>query len=238
MEAKKLSWWKALGIGMLGGLKLASLSYAQEPAITKKPKIEVTSKTDFFSKYVYRGFNFGDGPVLQENLKAIYNGMTAWGFMNYDIPTGRINEQDLILDYTRAMPQNEKILLSAGYGVYTFPGTNCDATQEIYAGVSVEDPNFLSPAIFVFHDFKEGKGTYLEGKLGTSSNGVNLTAKLGYNDHYFRDKSGFSHIELNATRPLELSKKTKVIPGISYQKALDKDFKDEVWAGLSLEYKF
>lgn len=249
MEAKKLLWWKALALSVVGALKLASNADAQEARPVENPlqpikqeaPIEVSSKTDFFSKYVYRGMKFSDKSVVQENLKASYKGLTFLGFGNYDTESRKVNEEDLIIDYTT--PINDKISLSLGYGVFTFPNTDFKKTQEVYAAFSLENEKCLNPSIALVHDFKEGKGNYLEAAVSKEFNVWNtilLTkAKLAYNDHYYRENSGFSHLELSLSNPINLSKNTSIVPSINLSKAIDKkDFDDEFYWGIGLEHKF
>jgi len=246
-QPKKLSWWKALGIGAAGALKLTSNAPAQEPIVLEKPiqpvvqkaPVSVTSKTDYFGKYVYRGLNLSDDPVVQQNILINHKKLTAWLFGNYNVETKQINELDAIFDFTTPINKKGNLLLSLGHGTYTFPGTDIKKTQEVYAGLTLDNPKLLNPSLFLFHDFKDGKGNYVELGASKSIKGINLSAKLGFNDHYYRKASGLTHLELQATKPIKINDKTTLIPSLTYQKALDRqDFDDQSYFGISLEYKF
>ena len=252
MKPKKLSFWKATGLGLVGALKIASNAPAQETAPVEKPlklvkqesPIDVTSKTDFFSKYIYRGMNFSndDKPVVQQNVIVNYDNFTFWGFGNYDTESGKINEEDLIIDYTIPVNEKENLLLSTGWAVFTFPNTDFKSTQEVYAALSLDDEKLLNPSVMFVHDFKDGDGNYLEGKISKDFDvgiPVSTTTKLGYNDHYYRKDSGFSHLEFTVSSPIELGKNTTITPSVTYQNAIDrKDFEDELCLGLSLAHNF
>ncbi len=250
MKTKKLSWWKALVIATVGALKLASNAPAQETGTVEKPletakqefPINVTSKTDYFSKYIFRGMNFSDKPVVQENVLINYKDLTFWVFGNYDTQTRKINEEDLIIDYTNPINKNKDLLFSTGWAVFTFPNTEFKNTQEVYAALSLVNNKYLNPSIFFAHDFKDGKGNYLEASL---SRGFNLgkiplsaVTKLAYNDHYYREKSGLSHLELGLGLPIKLGKNTTLSPSITRSESLDKDFKSETYWRICLEHKF
>jgi len=179
-----------------------------EPVKQKSP-INVTSQTDYFGEYVFRGFNFSKDPVVQENILVNYKNFTAWLFGNYNTKTRDIDEQDLIVDFTTPINKKEDLLLSLGWGIYTFPKTPVPKTQEIYAGLTLENPKLLNPNLFLFHDFKDGNGNYIEAALSKDIKGIDLSAKLGYNNHYYRDRSGFSHLEFTAGYPIEFGKSSK-----------------------------
>jgi len=246
MKIKKLSFWKKAAIGAvttvagIAGRASAETKPVEKPLepVKQTAPINVTSKTDYFSKYIYRGFKFSDDPVVQENILVNYKGLTAWLFGNHNAKTKDIDEQDLILDFTTPINEKKDLLFSTGWGVYTFPNTDMKKTQEVYAGITLENERFLNPSLFLFHDFKDGRGNYIEGAISTNIKEVDLSAKLGYNNHYYRDRSGFSHLELSAGVPIKLRKNLTLIPSINYQEALDKDFEDESWARLSLKYEF
>ena len=208
-----------------------------QPIVQKAP-IDITSKTDYFGKYVYRGFNFSDEPVVQENLTISHKGLTAWLFGNYNTETKQIDEQDLILDFTTPINKKGNLLLSMGHGTYTFPGTDIKKTQEVYAGLILDNPKLFNPTLFLFHDFKDGNGNYVELGGSTQVKGVDLSGKIGYNNHYYRKDSGFSHLEFRAARPIKLNNKTTLIPSVTLQKALQGDFTNKQYLGISIEHKF
>lgn len=103
--------------------------------------------------------------------------------------------------------------------------------------------HFLCPSLMFVHDFKQGKGNYIETSVHSVFNLEKIpllaTTKLAYNNHYYRESSGFSHLELGLASPIKIRKNTTLFPSITYQKALDrKDFADGNYFGISLEHKF
>ena len=108
MKPIKLPLWKKLAIGAvatvagIAGRASAETKPVEKPIqpVKQESPINITSKTDYFSKYIYRGFKFSDEPVVQENILMNYKGLTAWLFGNYNTKSRDIDEQDLILDFT------------------------------------------------------------------------------------------------------------------------------------------
>lgn len=239
MKPKKTSLWKALGISALAALKLASASPAQESKpiepVKQDSTLEITGRTDVLNKYIYRGMNFGDNLVTQQYVTLTNGNLTFIGFANLDHRSGQINEVDGIIDYTFLLKDNVK--LSAGYAYFALPNTDSRDTQEVYVGTSLD--TFLNPGLTFVHDFKDGDGNYVEASVSNTFDlgiPVNACAKLGYNDHYYRQRSGLSHLELSVSTPIELGPLIAT-PCFSYSAALDNDFEDEAFAGVSFEYK-
>lgn len=202
----------------------------------EKPKINLSARLDFLSKYITRGFTFSEEPVLQQTLSANYKSITAVGFGNFDTASGKFTEGDIFLDATRTF---KKASFSGGYNYYTFPNLGLPDTQEVYVGAGIDV--LLNPRITVIHDFKEGKGNYAELGIGhdfkLKENTLSAKAKLAYNDHYFRTESGFSHCELGLSMAVPAGKLT-ITPSITRIEALDDSFKSQTFAGIGVGYDF
>ena len=73
--------------------------------VSAQDKLEATTQMDFFSKYIWRGQNFTDGPVSQPSVNLSYKRFTlsVWGNLELDnVNNSRwdITETDITLDYT------------------------------------------------------------------------------------------------------------------------------------------
>ncbi|MEE9567806.1 MAG: hypothetical protein V3W37_00350, partial [Candidatus Binatia bacterium] len=71
--------------------------------------IEFEVTVDYVSKYIGRGQNYNDDPVLQPGISASYAGLTAaiWGsfdLTNYTGNSGDFYELDYSLDYSADLP--------------------------------------------------------------------------------------------------------------------------------------
>lgn len=202
-------------------------------------RVGFSSKTDFFSKYVFRGFTYSDKPVIQQSVTASYKDLNITGWFNFDTEMEDLNEEDLMIDFAKSLGE---VTLLAGYELFTFPNTDIPKTQEVYIGVSL-DKVLLNPTLLVFYDFEDGDGTYGEFSLneGVKFGDVEVlaNAKLGYNDHYFRENSGLSHVEIGVAIPINLTDNLAITPNVNYSKSLDdRDFEDELYGGISLELRF
>ena len=244
---------KSILTGILAGwLTVTSPSFAEEPIQpikqeqagqtleeeTYKSPIALDFRADYLSKYVFRGVAYSNKPVIQHTLCASYGDLTAIGFANYDTQTDRFNETDITLDFTKAL--NNYLTLSSGYTILTFPNTEEKETQEVYAGITLE--RMLNPSLLLVHDFKEGKGIYGEFSIGHDFDfgklGISASAALGYNDHYFREKSGLSHLELGLATPISLGKNITFTPMINHSESLNRDFESELYGRISLDFNF
>jgi len=221
---------KTFGLGIL----TAWLAFAPAKAAEK---FNVGIGVDNYSKYVVRGMAYSENPVIQPSISVNKGNLTAIGIGNFDTQCNEFNEYDLVLDYTK---NAGKITFSAGYGLYTFPETEMQKTQEAYASATLEKT--FRPTLKAVYDFDKGKGLYAElsvskdiniGKTTMSANG-----KLGYNNNYFREKSSLSNFEINLSMPIKTGNNMTIKPSISCTKALDKDFIDQFYAGFGLNYQF
>ncbi len=219
----------------------------QEPVLeeqeTERWNISAGGTVDFYSKYIWRGQNLVDDPVLQPGAYVSAKGFTAsiWG--NYTLTNDKEwTELDYALDYTMSLgvidERLEKVSASIGYIYYDFPNLSTDdSSQEIYAGISVE--TLLSPSFAVYHDFDEGDGTYYEISAGHSLPlidplSLSLSATVGYNDGQWGYDSSFSSATLGAGLTFPLTEKISFEPGIYYSLELDSHYDDEFYAGFSL----
>ncbi|MFH1500787.1 MAG: hypothetical protein ABIE22_02470 [archaeon] len=235
--------------GVAGGLALsatgataAELEQEQVNFGDTKGKTEETRAVsgfvtlDYASKYMFRGVPYSEEPVFQAvGGVALANevaNLSVIGFVNYDTQTEQINEADVSLEASRSVG---KANLTAGITHLEFPDTGLPSTDEVYARIGLD--TFLNPEFFVAQDYVDGKGTYLEGSVSHNLPlGIEASASLGYNDHQFREDSGFSHAVLGFARPFSTESGSFTLkPYVNVQRAIADDFEDEVWGGVVAE---
>lgn len=206
-------------------------------------KVEVGASADFYSKYIWRGQTPVDDPVFQPSAYVGIENFTAsiWG--NYSFDDGEWTELDYTLDYTTSLdmisPELEKVSVSGGYIYYDFPNLPAgDNSQEIYAGVAVD--TLLSPSLTVYWDFDQGDGTYYEAAIAHSlpigKTTLNLTATVGYNEGQWDFASSFSAALFGASLAVPLGDRVVVEPGVFYSLALDNQYDDEFYGGVSVSF--
>ena len=227
-------------IGLLSIL-LANSVLAQEQE-SKDISIDLT--VDFFGKYVWRGQNLSDDPVFQPGVSVGYGNFTAgvWGNMdltNINGNSGDFSEMDYSIDYSDAVPGLKGVGYSVGIIYYDFPGTDVPDTTEFYWGLNFDLP--LSPAITVYHDLEEAKGTYVSLGVGHSIEklfefspslpvGMEIGANLGwgnsaYNKYYWgTTQEKMQDLTISISFPMEIAGWT-VSPSLNYVTLLSDDIR-------------
>jgi hypothetical protein len=233
-----MNWFKTVVINVGIIACLATVSFGED-------KLGFTFSTDYFGKYVWRGQNLNDDPVLQPGLSASYNGFTAgiWGNLETtDIhdSSGEFTELDYSVGYAGDVPGVEKLGFSVGAIYYDFPNTTYPATTELYGGLSYDC--ILKPSITFYQDIDEADGMYISAGVSHSienifklAEDVPVNAALGaslgwadssYNKYYWGLKdSAFNDLKLSVALPFEVAGWT-VNPSASYVMLVDSDIKD------------
>jgi hypothetical protein len=227
------------------GLVLAGPAFAESEDEGWVTDYGVTAgaTVDFYTKYIWRGQNLVDDPVLQPSAYVSAVGFTAsiWGNVTLD-GEKEFTELDYTLDYTTSLgvidDRLEKVSVSAGYIYYDFPNlSSSDDSQEIYAAVAVD--TLLSPSFVVYYDYDEGDGTYYEASVSHSVPldpvELNLCATVGYNDGQWGFDSSFSAAALGASLVIPLTEWVSIEPAIIYSVALDNQYDDEFYGGFSID---
>lgn len=236
-------------------LLLAGTAFAED-------KLAVDVRTDFFSKYIWRGMVLNEDPVWQSSVDVGYKQLTAtlWGNLELtDIHDNKsqFTEVDYIIDWS-----DETRIKGMGYSVgvahYTFPNTNLEDTTELYAGLSFNC--FLNPSVKANFDVDEADGTYLQfglshsveqiAKLGNTPIGMEAKANLGWGSNscnrYYCGVDGehFNDLTLSLAFPIELPGNWSVVPGLNYATLVDRDIRranadnHNFFTGISLVKKF
>jgi hypothetical protein len=124
---------------------------------------------------------------------------------------------------------------AVGYYAYHLFGWDIARGQEVYATLSRQQ--LLNPSFQVVYSWEYGEGWYAE--LGISEavpiwkQKLNLSSKLGFNIHYFRETTWFSHVELKAEMPYKV-KKITIYPSVNFSLGLAKEFNNTFYIGLGI----
>jgi len=220
-------------------------------------EVDFVFTVDYFSKYIWRGQNYDDDPVLQPGGSATYRGLTAmiWGSLettNINGNSGDFSEVDYSLYYSGVLPSLEGVNYSIGAGYYNFPGTKVKDTTEVYAGLSFDLP--LRPSVTFYHDVDEAEGTYVSLAVAYSVEriaglgkdmplGMEIGASLGwgsgsYNKYYWgTDQSKLNDLTLSASFPMEIAGCT-LAPSLNYVTLLSDDIRDTDAYGTDSDFFF
>lgn len=206
-------------------LSLSLLAFVSGSALAEGD-VEFEVTTDYYGKYIWRGQNLTDDPVVQPGASVSFAGFTASWWANIETTkvngnNGEFTEHDWSLDYSGDVPGLEGIGYSVGVIYYVFPSVTPDDTTEVYWGFGFDLP--LSPSITVYHDVDEAKGTYAS--LGLSHSiekfavvfndipvGLDLGASLGwanrtYNKYYWGstvNSNRFNDLAFSISFPFEI----------------------------------
>lgn len=220
-------------------------------------EVDFVFTVDYFSKYIWRGQNYDDDPVLQPGVSATYRGLTAmiWGSLettNINGNSGDFSEVDYSLYYSGVLPSLEGVNYSIGAGYYNFPGTKVKDTTEVYAGLSFDLP--LRPSVTFYHDVDEAEGTYVSLAVACSVEriaglgkdmplGMEIGASLGwgsgsYNKYYWgTDQSKLNDLTLSASFPMEIAGCT-LAPSLNYVTLLSDNIRDTDAYGTDSDFFF
>lgn len=229
-------------------------------------KIGVGVTTDYYSKYIWRGQQLNDDPVLQQAVDVTYGKLTAtlWGsfdLTNYNGHSG-LYEVDYVLDYSDDVPGVEGLGYSVGLAYYTFPSSFIKDTTELYAGLNLDCP--LNPSIKINRDVDEAGGSYVALAVSHSIEkiaelsedmpvGLELGAGVGwgsasYNKYYWgSDHHKFNDATLSLAFPIQVKDSGWTLtPSLNYATILgslrDTDAygsdSDFFFVGLSLHKAF
>ena len=219
------------------------------------------------SKYVWRGINLVDAPVLQPSAAVSYGGWSfaVWGNMetvnanNYGShgnANGKFTEVDLTLEYAWDYGDWS---FAVGIIHYIFPNTGFKATTEVYGSVGYGC--LLEPTITIYQDIDQSHGTYITFGLShtfeevwkpteNTSMDVEIGGTVGWGSssnnafYYGAGNSGLTDFTTSLGFPVDLGKGWSLKPAINYSTLLDQNIQSNqspdtnVWYGLSLTYSF
>ena len=208
--------------------------------------ISFEAEVPVLSKYVWRGTVITDGPVCQPSVTAGMKGLSVnvWGNIDLDNTNElqmNFTEFDYTLDYSKEFTI---INVSAGVIHYRFLHAGGAKTTELYGEVSLSVPG--NPALTIYHDIDEVKGTYgalsgntslplgltqleLSASLGFGSEDYNIGC-YGYRDLtgnvFGPDSASLTDILFSVGFPFGLGKLLSVAPSVTVTSLLNDDAKE------------
>ena len=221
------------------------------PATAEDVDVSVDAEILVVSKYIWRGLEVNEDPVLQPSLTVAYGGFSfnVWGNMDLtnfgkdecvytsdcESRAGQFTEIDLTLDYSHSF---DKFTLGVGIIAYEFPNwDDSEDTHELYLAFSYDC--LLQPALTLYYDFDEVEGFYANFSVGHSfaindKVGIDLSGSVGYGDSdynlaYFGvDNSALVDANCSVAMPFQVTGKITITPMLSLTSIIDSDLKDSV----------
>jgi hypothetical protein len=224
-------------------LAIAALALTLPLAALAQPK--VTASAEVWNKDIMsRGFILSQDPYLKPTVFISSQDGNTYGYMNqrYNLANGGSDRGTYI-----AAGKNFQIPganLNVEVGQLSLPSGA--KIPELYTATSFKLP--LNPTIeAVVSGGKSGSnagfaGNYFSGsvsqnfKLGKAT--ASLLARVGYNDNYGTNFSGFSHASVDASVSTPVAKGVNLTAGLRSQYSLHKGFENDNALFTKLTYKF
>jgi hypothetical protein len=197
---------------------------------------QITTNVTAVDKYVARGMEFGKG-AMQPSIKATHGPLAIKGWFTKS-PYERNSELDVYA--TLGAFFGDSVRVEAAYGKMKFWNSELPETQEVQLNVSQRK---LSAQLV--HDWRKGKGQYAEAayedtaKVSMHNREVPLVIHVatGFNRHYFKPHTSFSHIETTLKTPFTV-KGIKIVPQATYIRKLASDYKNTGALSIGIEREF
>lgn len=239
---KKLLLTTIAALGLLAGTN----AYAQE-AQEKDLSVELSNpnKTYGFlsntvtNKNMFVGMNFGNDYMNQPYVEVGNNDFSFGTWANFDIKQNKAIEVDYYLNAKKniELSKDVNLGLTGTLAYYTFPNTTFSDAKELKVDASLITPpaNISLNAGKVFGDYgdswhaglkasKDLDMSFISDKLSAS-----IDAELFYNNKYFSENSGLSHLREGANINYMLTPGTSVSLTGNIQQRLNDSFKDYVF---------
>ena len=172
-------------------------------------QVTVSGGVDFASKYLWRGYNLVNGPVLQPSADISFGesgfAVNIWAsaaLQDRGI-NGAADEFDVTLAYGKEV--NDAYSVSAGLIYYSFPNQDSfsfsdHTTPELFASLGLSKVPF-SPSVSFYYDLNLGDGWFAgfsaEQSFKIAEQPLNFGANLGYNQNQFGADAGFKALALS-----------------------------------------
>lgn len=230
---------------------LLGVSFFGSSALAEEPSVSVDAEALVVSKYVWRGLEINEDPVLQPSMTVAYGGFSfnVWGNMDLtdfgedeciytsdcESRAWQFTEIDLTLDYTHSF---DKFTVGAGVISYQFPNWDeSEDTHEVYLAMSYDC--LLAPGLTIYYDFDEVEGFYANFSLGHSfaindKVGIDLSGSIGYgdsdyNEAYFGvDDGALVDVNCSIAIPYQVTDKISISPVLTLSSIVDSDLRDSV----------
>jgi hypothetical protein len=186
------------------------------------------------SHYVWRGIRLSEGAVYQSSVTVASRGfsLNVWG--NIDFSSGKLNEADVTVSYSRDV---KKFSVEAGlihYGI--FDGRD---STELFAGVAADC--LLQPSLKAFFDVNAGKGAFLQASAGHSIDlskrfSLDLKASVGvvFRNSFMgvpnsgQEFTGLHNAEVLVASPIDLGKGWEIRLQAGVSKSLSRNARQAI----------
>ena len=237
--------WVLLFVVWLGA------SVSGVPVLADDFKVKVDTEALVISKYIWRGIEVNEDPVLQPSMTVAYGGFSfhSWGNMDLtdfgkdecvytgdcESRAGQFTEIDLTLDYSHSF---DNFTLGAGIISYQFPNWDeSEDTHELYLAMAYDC--LLQPALTIYYDFDEVEGFYTNFSVGHSfvindKVAIDLSASVGYGDSDYNEvyfgvnDSVLVDANCSIALPFQVTEKITITPLLTVSSIIDSELRNSV----------
>lgn len=209
--------------------------------------------TDIYSRYIWRGLDFGDAPAFQPSLSYTTGGLTFGAWASYEFPTTGTTyaENDLYAFYTYTTQSvgsfsalfTDYYFPSAGipFGYYRPTTDNPVAAHTLEGGLSYSGKEKfpISLAFYTNLSNDPDNSTYIQAAYPFSVEDATLTLSAGYvpskSAYYGTTKGGLINLGVTASKTVAVTDKFALPLTVSYISNPTQD-KTYLVFGLSLVF--
>jgi hypothetical protein len=180
---------------------------------------QVDFGADIYSRYIWRGVDYGNSPSFQPSLSYSYSGITfgTWGAYSFEGEGDAFSEHDLFIQYIHSTE-------SGNYGIiftdYYYPGAGLqffnykgsgNGAHVLEAGLTYFGPDVFPITFAGFYNFHNDpqKSAYFQTGYPVETDAVLLNffagASLGKSSWYGTDNAAFINVGITASKSLKFS---------------------------------
>jgi len=214
------------------------------PPVEEESWWHASLSAGYDSLYMFRGIDVLDGDSLVTvdlNFTAYNFTLGAW--YGFDAGSGDYNELDLYASYAWSLGP---VAISGGVIGYLYPDDDGADTLEVFASLTTDKIEWITPTFSAYWDVDAIEGGYLEFKLSRSFEIVeNISfdpyALVSYDLEYNSSDTDWNNVQVGASLPIKMSENIAISPYIAYSwalSAIDERQEDELWGGAKITFSF
>ncbi len=194
------------------------------------PQASIGAGADIYSRYNWRGLDFGDSPSFQPTLSLTVGGFSigAWGAYNFISGSSpAYSENDLFMTYIISTETSGSFSLiytdyyypSAGLSFFKY---NINGSHVLEAGLAYAGPEGFPLQLSGYYNLKNdpNKSYYIQAGYPTSVGEVSLSFIAGFTPQasawYGTTKANLINLGISATKEVTITDKFKLPVHVSY----------------------
>ena len=194
------------------------------------PQVSVSAGADIYSRYNWRGLDFGDSPSFQPTLSLSAGAFTigAWGAYNFFSGTTPVySENDLFASYTISTATSGSF--SILYTDYFYPSAglsffkyDIDGSHVLEAGLGYSGPESFPIQLNGYYNFKNDpdKSAYIQVGYPVTAGETSLSFFAGFTPAssawYATTKAGLINLGVAATKNVVITDKFSLPVHVDY----------------------